>query len=100
MDRSVRKLCIQVLAGARARPVKSTKVLARARGPREKSGQRVKVEEEEREIERERGAKGSEKVEKQNAALKVDGVSCYVLLSTLGRSPISTYLFSSVDGRE
>lgn len=98
MDRSVRKLCIQVLAGARARPVKSTKVLARTRGPREKSGQRVKVEEEEREIER--GAKGSEKVEKQNAALKVDGVSCYVLLSTLGRSPISTYLFSSVDGRE
>lgn len=27
------------------------------------------------------------RVGKQNAALKVDGVSCYVLLSTLGRSP-------------
>lgn len=36
-------------------------------------------------------------MEKQNAALKVDGVSCYVLLSTLGRSP--TYLFSSVGWR-
>lgn len=61
--------------------------------PKSKSGRRRKRD-------RERGAKGSEKVEKQNAALKVDGVSCYVLLSTLGRSPISTYLFSSVDGRE
>lgn len=28
-------------------------------------------------------------VEKQNATLEVDGVSCYVLLSTLGRSPTS-----------
>lgn len=59
----------------------------RERGSREKSGQRVKVEEEERKRERARTGGEEEKVEKQDAALKVDGVSCYVLLSTLGRSP-------------
>lgn len=47
----------------------------------------VKVEEEE---ERDRGRRG---MEKQDAALEVDGVSCYVLLSTLGRSP-NTHRFS------
>lgn len=47
----------------------------------------VKVEEEE---ERDRERRG---MEKQDAALEVDGVSCYVLLSTLGRSP-NTHRFS------
>lgn len=38
--------------------------------------------------------RGRREVEKQDAALEVNGVSCYVLLSTLGRSPAPTALLS------
>lgn len=58
----------------------------RARRPGEKSkGGQESGEGSKSRGEEEKGEKG--RVGKQDAALKVDGVSCYVLLSTLGRSP-------------
>lgn len=76
----MRKLCIQALA---ARD-ESRRDGTRAGGWEVRAGveEEVKVEEE-----RDRGRGG---MEKQDAALEVDGVSCYVLLSTLGRSPTPT----------
>jgi len=52
----------------------------------------VRVQESGREDEE--SDRGRREVEKQDAALEVNGVSCYVLLSTLGRSPAPTALLS------